>query len=384
MNDLKTKSLEFHVGGKVEIKSKVKLDDKNDLSLAYSPGVAYPCLEIAEDKELAYRYTSKYNTIAVITDGSAVLGLGDIGPVAAMPVMEGKCLLFKKFANVDAIPICIDAKDTEELINTIKAIAPSFGGINLEDIAFPKCVEVEERLAEELDIPVFHDDQKGTAIVTAAALINAARLVNKPLHTLRVAMSGFGSAGSSIAKLLKKLGVKTIYAVNRKGIISKTKDYPKTVTDMLENNLIDSYDIKDRDDLAEIVKDSDVFIGVSVQDVLTPEMVNTMKDKPIIFALANPNPEISYENAQKSKAYIIATGRSDYPNQINNVLAFPGLFRGILDARYKKITDEMCLAASYAIADLIKDEIRPDYIVPSVFDERVVVAVRNAIIETGE
>ena len=197
-------------------------------------------------------------------------------------------------------------------------------------------------------------------------------------------MSGFGSAGSSIAKLLKKLGVKTIYAVNRKGIISKTKDYPKTVTDMLENNLIDSYDIKDRDDLAEIVKDSDVFIGVSVQDVLTPEMVNTMKDKPIIFALANPNPEISYENAQKSKAYIIATGRSDYPNQINNVLAFPGLFRGILDARYKKITDEMCLAASYAIADLIKDEIRPDYIVPSVFDERVVVAVRNAIIETGE
>lgn len=384
MNDLKTKSLEFHVGGKVEIKSKVKLDDKNDLSLAYSPGVAYPCLEIAEDKELAYRYTSKHNTIAVITDGSAVLGLGDIGPVAAMPVMEGKCLLFKKFANVDAIPICIDAKDTEELINTIKAIAPSFGGINLEDIAFPKCVEVEERLAEELDIPVFHDDQKGTAIVTAAALINAARLVNKPLHTLRVAMSGFGSAGSSIAKLLKKLGVKTIYAVNRKGIISKTKDYPKTVTDMLENNLIDSYDIKDRDDLAEIVKDSDVFIGVSVQDVLTPEMVNTMKDKPIIFALANPNPEISYENAQKSKAYIIATGRSDYPNQINNVLAFPGLFRGILDSRYKKITDEMCLAASYAIADLIKDEIRPDYIVPSVFDERVVVAVRNAIIETGE
>jgi len=384
MNDLKTKALEFHVGGKVEIKSKVKLDDKNDLSLAYSPGVAYPCLEIAEDKELAYRYTSKYNTIAVITDGSAVLGLGDIGPIAAMPVMEGKCLLFKKFANVDAIPICIDAKDTEELINTIKAIAPSFGGINLEDIAFPKCVEVEERLAEELDIPVFHDDQKGTAIVTAAALINAARLVNKPLHTLRVAMSGFGSAGSSIAKLLKKLGVKTIYAVNRKGIISKTKDYPKTVTDMLENNLIDSYDIKDRDDLAEIVKDSDVFIGVSVQDVLTPEMVNTMKDKPIIFALANPNPEISYENAQKSKAYIIATGRSDYPNQINNVLAFPGLFRGILDSRYKKITDEMCLAASYAIADLIKDEIRPDYIVPSVFDERVVVAVRNAIIETGE
>jgi len=386
MNDLKEKSLNLHIGGKIEIKSKVKLEDKNDLALAYSPGVAYPCLEIAKDKELAYKYTAKSNTIAVITDGSAVLGLGNIGPDAAMPVMEGKCLLFKKFANVDAVPICIKANDTEELINTIKNIAPSFGGINLEDIAFPKCVEVETRLAEELDIPVFHDDQKGTAVVTVAALINAARLVGKPLNTLTIAMSGFGSAGSSIAKILKKIGVKTIYATNRKGIISKAKinDYDKVLVDMIEKGIIDSFDIKDNDSLAEIVKGADVFIGVSVADVLTVEMINTMNDKPIVFALANPNPEIKYEEAKKSKAYIIATGRSDYPNQINNVLAFPGIFRGILDARYKKITDEMCINASYAIANLIKDEINPEYIIPSVFDDRVALAVRKAIIETGE
>lgn len=384
MNDLKEKALQLHLGGKIEIKSKVKLDDKNDLSLAYTPGVAYPCLEIAENKDFAYNYTAKQNTIAVITDGTAVLGLGNIGPEAAMPVMEGKCLLFKKFANVDAIPICINSKDTEDLINTIKNIAPSFGGINLEDIAFPKCVEVESRLIEMLDIPVFHDDQKGTAVVTAAALINASRLVGKPLNTLTVAMSGFGSAGSSIARILKKIGVKTIYATNRKGIISKSKEYDKTVVEMLEQNIVDSFDIKDKDDLAEIVKGADVFIGVSVADVLTVDMIDSMNDKPIVFALANPNPEIKYSEAKKSKAFIIATGRSDYPNQINNVLAFPGIFRGVLDARYRKITDEMCIAASYAIANLIKDEINPEYIIPSVFDERVVVAVRNAIIETGE
>lgn len=384
MNDLKTKALELHLGGKIEISSKIRLENKDDLSLAYTPGVAYPCLEIAEDKNLAYKYTSKNNTIAVITDGTAVLGLGDIGPEAAMPVMEGKCLLFKKFANVDAIPICLDTKDTDDLVHTIKNLAPSFGGINLEDISFPRCVEVEERLIELLDIPVFHDDQKGTAIVTAAALINACKLVGKKFSELTVSMSGFGSAGSSIAKLLKKIGVKTIYAVNSKGIISKMKSYDKSVVKMLENGQIDSYDIKDQDNLAEIVKGSDVFIGVSIADILTKEMIDTMNDKPIVFALANPNPEIKYSEAKKSKAYIIATGRSDYPNQINNVLAFPGLFRGVLDARYRKITDDMCVAASYAIANLIKDEINPEYIIPSVFDERVAVAVRDAIIKTGE
>jgi len=384
MNDLKMKALELHLGGKMEISSKIKLDDKEDLSLAYTPGVAYPCLEIAADKDLAYKYTSKQNTIAVITDGSAVLGLGDIGPAAAMPVMEGKCLLFKKFANVDAIPICLDTKDTDDLVHTIKNLAPSFGGINLEDISFPRCVEVEERLIELLDIPVFHDDQKGTAIVTTAALINAAKLVKKPLNELTISMSGFGSAGSSIAKMLKKIGVKTIYAVNTKGIISKSKQYDKNIMKMLEKKQIDSYDILDQDNLAEIVKGSDVFIGVSVADVLTKEMVNSMNDKPIVFALANPNPEIKYTEAKKSKAFIIATGRSDYPNQINNVLAFPGIFRGVLDARYRKITDEMCVAGSYAIANLIKDEINTEYIIPSVFDERVAVAVRDAIIKSGE
>lgn len=384
MNDFKTRALELHLGGKMEIASKIRLENKEDLSLAYTPGVAFPCLEIAEDKDLAYKYTSKHNTIAVVTDGTAVLGLGDIGPAAAMPVMEGKCLLFKKFANVDAIPICLDTKDTDDLVNTIKNLAPSFGGINLEDISFPRCVEVEERLIELLDIPVFHDDQKGTAIVTAAALINASKLVNKPLNQLTVSMSGFGSAGSSIAKLLKKIGVKTVYAVNRKGIINKNKEYDKTVVKMLENNQIDSFDIKGEDNLAEIVKGSDVFIGVSVADVLTKEMIDTMNDKPIVFALANPNPEIKYVEAKKSKAYIIATGRSDYPNQINNVLAFPGLFRGVLDARYRKITEEMCVATAYAIADLIKDEINPEYIIPSVFDPRVASAVRDAIIKTGE
>lgn len=384
MNDLKTRALELHLGGKIEIASKIRLENKEDLALAYTPGVAFPCLEIAEDKELAYKYTSKHNTIAVVTDGTAVLGLGDIGPAAAMPVMEGKCLLFKKFANVDAIPICLDTKETDDLVNTIKNLAPSFGGINLEDISFPRCVEVEERLIELLDIPVFHDDQKGTAIVTAAALINASKLVNKPLNQLTVSMSGFGSAGSSIAKLLKKIGVKTVYAVNRKGIINKNKVYDKTVIKMLENNQVDSFDIKGEDNLAAIVKGSDVFIGVSVADVLTKEMIDTMNDKPIVFALANPNPEIKYIEAKKSKAYIIATGRSDYPNQINNVLAFPGLFRGVLDARYRKITEEMCVATAYAIADLIKDEINPEYIIPSVFDPRVASAVRDAIIKTGE
>ena len=384
MNDLKTRALELHLGGKIEIASKIRLENKEDLSLAYTPGVAFACLEIAENKDLAYKYTSKHNTIAVITDGTAVLGLGDIGPAAAMPVMEGKCLLFKKIANVDAIPICLDTKDTDELVHIIKNLAPSFGGINLEDISFPRCVEVEERIIDLLDIPVFHDDQKGTAIVCTAALINACKLVNKPLNELTVSMSGFGSAGSSIAKLLKKVGVKTIYAYNREGIISKNKKYDKTITKMLENNQVDSFDIRDEDNLAAIVKGADVFIGVSVADVLTKEMIDTMSDKPIVFALANPNPEIKYVEAKKSKAYTIATGRSDYPNQINNVLAFPGLFRGVLDARYRKITNDMCVAAAYAIADLIKDEINPEYIIPSVFDPRVASAVRDAIIKTGE
>lgn len=382
MNDLKKRALEIHLGGKMEIASKIKLEDKDDLSLAYTPGVAYPCLEIAEDKALAYKYTSKQNTIAVVTDGTAVLGLGDIGPEAAMPVMEGKCLLFKKFANVDAVPICLDTKDVDEIIETVKNIAPSFGGINLEDIAFPRCVEIEERLNELIDIPVFHDDQKGTAVVTAAALLNAAKVVGKNIEDLVIAMSGFGAAGSSIAKQLKKMGVKTIYAYNRSGIISKSKSYDKIVSEMIDN-VVDSFDILEKDELSAIVKGADVFIGVSVADVLTPAMINTMNDKPIVFALANPNPEITYAEAKKSKAYVIATGRSDFPNQINNVLAFPGLFRGVLDGKYTKITEEMCIAASYAIANLIGDDLNPENIIPSVFDTRVVEAVSKAIKNIG-
>lgn len=383
MENIKTKALNLHIGGKMEISSKVKLENREDLSLAYSPGVAYPCIEIANNKNEVYKYTSKKNTIAVISDGTAVLGLGDIGPHAAIPVMEGKCLLFKKFAGIDAIPLCLDTKDIDKLVETVKILAPSFGGVNLEDISFPRCVEIEERLQKELDIPVFHDDQKGTAVVTAAALINACKLVGKRLEDITIAMSGFGAAGSSIAKMLKRMGVGKLYAFNRSGIIDSKKEYPDEIKRMLINKQVDAFDNYEKDELATIVNGADVFIGVSVADVLTKEMVDSMSDKPIILALANPNPEISIDEVKKSKAYIYATGRSDYPNQINNVLAFPGIFKGILSAGYKKITDDMCIAASYAIANLVTD-IRHDNIIPSVFDERVVEAVSNAIIITGE
>lgn len=384
MSKFKEQALKVHLGGKMEIASKIELETKEDLSLAYTPGVAIPCLEIHNNPELAYKYTTKQNTIAVVTDGSAVLGLGNIGPMAAMPVMEGKCLLFKKFAGVDAIPICLDTQDPDEIVNIVKNLAPTFGGVNLEDISFPRCVEIESRLNEILDIPVFHDDQRGTAIVTAAALINASRLIKKDLGELKVAINGFGAAGSSIAKQLKLMGVGTIYALNRAGIISKSKVLPKEIANMLEAGVIDSFTIEEDDSLTAVLKDADVFIGVSVRDVLTKEMINLMNDKPVVFALANPDPEIKYEEAKKSKAYIIATGRSDYPNQINNVLAFPGIFRGALDARVSKITDAMCVNASYAIADLIKDELTQEYIIPSVFDKRVVDSVSNAIKNTGE
>lgn len=384
MSKFKEQALKVHLGGKMEIASKIELETKEDLSLAYTPGVAIPCLEIHNNPELAYKYTTKQNTIAVVTDGSAVLGLGNIGPMAAMPVMEGKCLLFKKFAGVDAIPICLDTQDPDEIVNIVKNLAPTFGGVNLEDISFPRCVEIESRLNEILDIPVFHDDQRGTAIVTAAALINASRLIKKDLGELKVVINGFGAAGSSIAKQLKLMGVGTIYALNRAGIISKSKVLPKEIANMLEAGVIDSFTIEEDDSLTAVLKDADVFIGVSVRDVLTKEMINLMNDKPVVFALANPDPEIKYEEAKKSKAYIIATGRSDYPNQINNVLAFPGIFRGALDARVSKITDAMCVNASYAIADLIKDELTQEYIIPSVFDKRVVDSVSNAIKNTGE
>ncbi|HBP26114.1 MAG TPA: NAD-dependent malic enzyme [Acholeplasmatales bacterium] len=385
MDNLKKQALEFHRGGKIAIASKVKMDTRAELSLAYTPGVAYPCLEINKNKEDAYLYTSKANTIAVITDGTAVLGLGDIGPEAAMPVMEGKCLLFKKFAGIDAIPICLNTKDTEEIIKTVAMIAPSFGGINLEDISFPRCVEIEKRLNDMLDIPVFHDDQRGTAVVVGAALINAARMAKKPLDTLKVAMSGMGAAGSNIAQMLRKMGVKTIYGYNIDGIITKKKNNHPALNRLLETGIINSCDDYETDALATIVSGADVFIGVSVANVLTKEMVNKMADRPIIFALANPNPEIDYPEVQVSKAFIYATGRSDYPNQINNVLAFPGIFKGVLATPHRKISWNMCVAASRAIAELITEkELKTDYIIPSVFDERVVETVSKAVRETED
>ena len=384
MNNLNSKALELHEKnrGKLAISSKVQLENKYDLSLAYSPGVAAPCVEISKDKEKVYNYTSKGNMVAVITDGTAVLGLGNIGPEAALPVMEGKCLLFKKFADIDAIPICLNTTDTEEIIRTVKYLAPTFGGINLEDISFPRCVEIETRLKQELDIPVFHDDQNGTAIVTAAALINACKLVNKNFEDITVALSGLGAAGSSIAKLIKQMGIKTIYATNSRGIITNKKDNHPEIQKLLEDKVITSFDDYKEDSLFEIMKDADVFIGVSVADIVTSKMVNLMNDKPIVFALANPNPEISYEEVQKSKAYIYATGRSDIKNQINNVLAFPGIFRGALDAKSKRVTKEMYEVTARAIANLISDEeLNSEYIIPSAFDSRVTHAVSKAVYE---
>ena len=381
MADFKEKVLDLHekYQGKIEITSKLQINSKEDLALVYSPGVAEASLAIKENKEDVYKYTSKGKFVAIVTDGSAVLGLGDIGPEAALPVMEGKALLFKKFAGVDAFPICLRTKDVDEIVNTVKLIAPGFGGVNLEDISFPRCVEIEERLKKELDIPVFHDDQHGTAIVTLAALINACKVVGKKLENLKVVISGFGAAGSAIARLLRKASVPSIYATNRRGVLSKLKENDPMVDRFLEKGIVDSYNKKDGK-LEDIIKDADVFIGVSVADVLTKEMVNMMADKPIVFALANPNPEISSIEVKKTKAYIYATGRSDLPNQINNVLAFPGLFKGVFACKAKQITEEMLLDASQAIASLItKEELSKDYIIPSPFDERVALVVSKAV-----
>lgn len=378
--DLKEKALKAHIGGKFETGCKLPLETKEDLSIAYTPGVAEPCKEIAKDPELSYKYTSRSNVIAVISDGTAVLGLGDIGPLAGMPVMEGKSALFKRFANLDSIPLVLDTKDPEEIIRTVKILAPSFGGINLEDISAPRCVEIERRLIKELDIPVMHDDQHGTSIVVGAAIINAARVTNKKLEDLTVVMSGTGAAGSNIARMLKKLGVKTIYASNKDGVVDKKNydSYDFLIKELIDDGILDTKE-NHNNTLASLLDGANVFIGVSAPNLVTPEMVKTMKD-PFIFALANPNPEITYDDAVKGGAVIVGTGRSDYPNQINNLLAFPGIFRGALDAHATKITEGMKLAAANALAYLIKDnELRYDYIIPSAFDERVVPAVSKAV-----
>ena len=384
MKNLKEKSLQLHNKhkGKISVVSKVRVETSDDLSLAYSPGVAEPCREIQKDQNNVYKYTSKGNMVAVVSDGSAVLGLGDIGPYAGLPVMEGKAILFKEFANVDAFPIMVDTQDPDEIINLVKNISPTFGGINLEDIKAPKCVYIERRLKKELDIPVFHDDQHGTAIVVLAALINACKLTGKKLTELRVVISGTGAAGSSISKLLHKKGIQNLFGYNRMGVIleSKYNTYQFLEQELLDENVFVSPNNIKEDSLKELIKGKDVFIGVSAKGILTKEMVQSMNKDPFIFAMANPDPEIAYEDAIDAGAYIVGTGRSDYPNQINNVLAFPGLFRGALDAKSTQITESMKVVSALAIASIIKpEELTKEYIVPSPFDKRVVEAVSKAV-----
>lgn len=373
----KSLKLHFKHKGKIEIKSKVSLKTNNDLACAYTPGVAEVCLAIAKDKKTVYDYTSRNNLIAVVTDGSRVLGLGNIGPEAALPVMEGKAILFKEFGNVDAFPICLAAQDTEEIIKTIKNISPVFGAINLEDIASPKCFEIEERLKKELDIPVFHDDQEGTAIAILAGLINALKLSERKISGAKIILSGAGAAGNATAKLLTIAGAKNLIVCDSKGAIYKKRP----CNDKYKEELASLTNPKNfKGTMAEALKEAEVFIGVSAPKILTREMIRTMAKNPIIFALANPIGEVTPEEAKKAGAKIIGTGRSDYPNQINNLLVFPGLFRGILDARAKEITDVTKIAAACAIAGLVsKNRLAPDYIVPAAIDKRVAKAVAKAI-----
>lgn len=385
--DLKEEALLLHKEnkGKLEIKSKVKIENQHDLSLAYTPGVAYACKEIEKDKDLAYTYTSKQNMVAVITDGSAVLGLGNIGPYAAIPVMEGKSILLKELAGVDSFPLCLKTQDVEEIIKTCKYLEPTLGAINLEDISAPRCVTIERRLIEEMDIPVFHDDQHGTSIIVAAAFINIARLTKRDLSSLTVVLSGTGAAGSMVAKMLKKIGVGKIYAYNIQGVVDKTKydSYDFLIKELIDEGVFDTPTSHDNT-LASIMKGADAFVGVSAANLVSKDMVKSMNKDPIVFAMANPTPEISYTDAKDAGAKIVGSGRSDYPNQINNVLAFPGIFKGALKVRARKINEEMKLAASYAIANIIKDEeLSEDYIVPSAFDKRVVEAVSTAVSEAA-
>ena len=368
--------------GKISTELKMPLNNTKDLSLAYTPGVAEPCRAISKDKKQVYNYTWKGNTIAVVSDGTAVLGLGDIGPEAGLPVMEGKAVLFKKFGGVDCVPICLDTKDPKEIISICKALAPSFGGINLEDISAPRCVEIERTLIKELNIPVFHDDQHGTAIVVTAAVSNALKLIGKKKEDVTAVVSGMGAAGSSICRMLLDFGIKDILGFNSKGIVLKD-DYENYNFLTKELCLITNKQNR-RLSLQDAMKEADIFIGVSKPNLITKEMVASMKKDPIIFAMANPEPEIPYADAVAGGAKVIGTGRSDFPNQVNNVLAFPGLFRGALDVRARKITEEMKMAAAMGLASLIKEEeLRPDYVIPSPFDPRVAKAVAAAVAETA-
>ena len=375
-NSLSLKMHEEHKG-KVEVVSKVAVKNRDDLSTAYTPGVAEPCRKIRDNKADVYKYTCKGNMVAVVSAGTAVLGLGDIGPEAAIPVMEGKSILFKEFGGVDAFPICLDTKDVDEIVETVKRIAPVFGGINLEDISAPRCFEIEKRLKEELDIPVFHDDQHGTAIVVSAGLINALKLVGKPFDEANVVINGAGSAGISICKLLLQLGIGNVVLVDRQGALCPGQDWMNPAqAEMAEITNKD----RQTGSLAEIMKGKDVFVGVSAPNIVTAEMVASMAADPIVFAMANPTPEIMPEEAAKGGVRVMATGRSDYPNQINNVLVFPGIFRGALDAKATGITEEMKMAAAKAIASIVTDdELKEDYIIPGAFDERVAKVVAKAV-----
>ena len=377
-------ALEMHEQnrGKIAVTPKVKVENRADLSTAYTPGVAEPCRRIAANKDDVYRYTAKGNLVAVVSDGTAVLGLGDIGPEAAMPVMEGKALLFKEFADVDAFPICLDTKDVEEIIRTVKFLAPTFGGINLEDISAPRCFEIEKRLKEEIDIPVFHDDQHGTAIVVSAGLINALKLVGKKMEDVNIVINGAGSAGISIAKLLMQFGAGNIVLVDRQGAVSVDEDWLNPAQRQMAE-VTNKHN--ERGPLTDIIRGKDVFIGVSAPKVVTAEMVSTMTTDAIVFAMANPTPEIMPEEAARGGARVIATGRSDYPNQINNVLVFPGIFRGALDARATDITEAMKLSAARAIAAIVTDdELTEEYIIPGAFDKRVAPAVAAAVMECAK
>lgn len=367
--------------GKIEVISRTKLETPEELSVAYTPGVAEPCLKISEDVDLSYKYTRRANMVAVITDGTAVLGLGDIGPEAGMPVMEGKCVLFKTFGDVDAFPLCVRTKDVDEIVKIVSLLAGSFGGVNLEDISAPRCFEIERRLKECCDIPIFHDDQHGTAVVTAAALINALKLVGKNLDEIKVVTSGAGAAGIAIIKLLVSLGLKNVIMCDRQGAIYKGRE--NLNSEKMEMAEICNQDME-KGTMAEVLKGADVFIGVSAPGTVTEEMVRSMADKPILFPMANPVPEIMPDLARDAGAAVIGTGRSDFPNQINNVLAFPGIFRGALDVRAKDINDEMKVAAAYAIAGLVEeDKLCPDYIIPNPFDKRVAKAVAEAVAEAA-
>jgi len=376
-NDYSEQSIEAHkkFGGKIGIHSKMPLDTREDLSIAYTPGVAEPCRRIYNDRSKAYDYTWKKNAVAVVSDGSAVLGLGNIGPEASLPVMEGKCVLFKKFADIDAVPVVLDTQDSEEIIAAVKAIAPTYGGINLEDIAAPKCFEIEQRLKKELDIPVMHDDQHGTAVVTLAGMINAMRVTGRNLEDLKIVINGSGAAGVAVVKLLQHVGVQEVIMCDSRGTIyqgrNELNETKKEMAELTNHNRV-------KGSLADALEEADVFIGVSVPGVLEKEMIKKMKANPIIFAMANPIPEIMPEEAFEAGADIVATGRSDFPNQINNVLAFPGLFRGALDARTEDITYPMYVAAAYAIADCV-DEPSSEKIIPSAFDKRVAQKVAETV-----